>query len=148
MMKKIFLFIAATTIMASCSGDSDNNATPAESFTLKVNGTAKTFTGDVIETDIFDGQRYFSIVAAASESEYIEFNTYYDDLEEQNLVSGFTYYKDGVEYESTDSMNGVITNNETSHRVSGTFSGHVTHFDGSGNIQVTLTDGSFNLPYT
>lgn len=150
-MKKLFLFLAASTLaLTSCSSD-DSDGAP-QSFTVTVNGTAKTFNTIVVDEEVEGEDVYLTVTALnpSNPNEFILFQTYEGDLG-ADAVYYFTYSSGGVTYNNysgTSNFNIVLTQN-SNNRMKGTFSGTLSGYNSNfEEISVTTTNGAFDFGYT
>lgn len=149
-MKKLFLFLAASTLaLTSCSNDDDSAPSIGGTITVTIDGQAKTFNSVVVDEEVYeDGYTELTVTGAigTSTTEIITFYLDKGDLG-SNAIYGFNYIKDGVGFFNTSISSNVTTNND-SKKLIGNFSGTMSYFSGSGEpINVVFTNGSFNVQY-
>jgi len=154
-MKKIILFVALATLgmsLNSCSSDDSGSSTQGGTITVKIDGVSTTFDNVIVNAETFEdgGETYTSLDVTAtkgtSTSEIITFYTEKGEVGADKIWS-FTYVKNGEQYNSNGELTTVIQTNGNDQKLTGSFSGTVSYYDG-GNVQeVVLTDGSFNIKY-
>ena len=151
-MKKLFLFLAVSTLaLTSCSSD-DDGGNNAQSFTFTVNGVQKTFSNIVVNEEVGEDYVDLTVTAfnSANPSEVIVF-----DVEEGDLgvdaVWSFTYSTNGEIYFYTGSAFNIIVTQNANNRLKGTFTGTLYRFfnsaPGEVNPQINLTNGNFDFGY-
>ena len=151
-MKKLFLFLAATTLaLTSCSSD-DDGGSAAQSFKFTINGTEKTFSSIVVNEDVEGDYTLLTITALNTNnpSENISFYVEKGDVG-ADVAWNFDYTAGGVSYDNYNegsNFNIVITQN-SNNRLKGTFSGILSGYDSNAEEMVTtqLTGGSFDFGY-
>ena len=152
-MKKLFLFLAASTLaLTSCSSDDDGGSSIGGTITVTIDGQAKTFNSVVVDEEVYDAgtaDEYTDLtvtgVIGTSTNEIITFYLEKGDLG-SNAIYYFYYTKNGVTYYSTGISSNVTTNND-SKKLIGNFSGTMSDVSGSGNNDAVFTNGSFNIQY-
>lgn len=153
-MKKLFLFLAASTLaLTSCSSDDDSTPSIGGTITVTIDGVAKTFNTVVVNEEVYDAgtvDEYTELtvtgVIGTNTNEIISFGLEKGDVG-ANAIYFFSYVKDGVSYYNTSVTTNVTTNND-SKKLIGNFSGTMTSFSGTGqNVDLVFTNGSFNIQY-
>lgn len=155
-MKKLFLFVAVTTLglMTSCSSDDNKGGNGSGSAELKVtiDGVAKTFNTIVVNEESYTdgGETYVELEITATinndPSEMIVFSLDEGDLG-ASAIWTFYYIKNGESYYHYNLSSVVQTN--SNKKLKGTFSGSVAKWSNEDqqNIYVQLTNGSFDISY-
>ncbi|MDD2985460.1 hypothetical protein [Flavobacterium sp.] len=153
-MKKLFLFLAASTLaLTSCSSDDDSAPSIGGTINVTIDGQAKTFNTVVVNEEVFDAgtvDEYTELtvtgVIGTNTNEIITFIVDKGDLG-ANAIYSFNYTKDGAFYYNTTISTNVTTNND-SKKLIGNFSGTMTSFSGTGEgVELVFTNGTFNIQY-
>jgi hypothetical protein len=163
-MKNLFLFVAVATmaVFSSCSSDDDKKEDQPVASELKVtiNGTQKTFNSiQVNRQESGYGDYYLNVTASINNSpnEVISFLVEEGAVGADALIPyNFTYTFNNKSYNSYNSIGGgsnlssiIQTNNASTKKLAGTFTGTVYHNNNSTNTteSLNLTNGSFNISY-
>ena len=152
-MKKLFLFLAASTLaLASCSSDDDSPAPIVSPLSVSVDGVVINFKNVVVNENIqFQGtpQEFILLeVVATNESntsQKIKFGLRKNLLGTDALFY-LKYLINNSEYDSLGVDESNITIN-SENKISGTFSGNLTNISGNGPDETILTNGTFNISY-
>lgn len=153
-MKKLFLFLAASTLaLSSCSSD-DDGGSQVNHITLTMNNQTKVFNiVDVDEEVHFGGssEEYTELtvtgIISSNPTEFVKFyinkgDTGIDAISYLSYVNGsYDYYSDGTQTTFTSN----VTTNNNSKKLVGTMSGDIQG-PASGGI-ATISSGSFNIQY-
>jgi len=154
-MKKIFLFIATTTLafsMNSCSSDDNSdsnggNAVVGGTITAKINGVSKTFNNVIVNERNSEEIDYTILDVTAtigtSATEVVTFTCEKGTVGTE-AIWDFRYTKGTVNYYSNPITIVTQTNNDAK-KLKGSFNGTWTPF-GDGN-NLTVTEGSFDIQY-
>ena len=153
-MKKLFLFLAASTLaLSSCSSD-DDGGSETNRITLTMNNQTKVFDViEVVEEVHFGGssEEYTELtvtgVISSNPTEFVEFyinkgDTGIDAIGFLSYINGaYEYLSEGPETTFTSN----VTTNNNSKKLVGTMSGDIQ--GPAGGTIATIASGSFNIQY-
>ena len=143
--EKLVLFLAVAAMSFSCSDDDSKGGGGSDKISFKVNGVSKTMTNVQVNEEVEDGETYLIITGSMgqSASEVITFSTVECDVG-SGMAYSWGYIKDGETYWDNGDVTSIIETN-SSKKLKGSFSGTLSSWTVEENIEVTITDGSFNI---
>lgn len=150
-MKKLFLFLAVSSlVLNSCSKDDDGKKIGG-TITVTIDGQTKTFNNVVVYEEVYNAgtaDEYTDLLVDGSignsTNETITFELEKGDTSSNSIY--FFYEKNGVIY-SYNGMTSTITTNNNSKKLKGNFSGTMSNFSGPEGINLEFTNGSFDIQY-
>ncbi|PKP19280.1 MAG: hypothetical protein CVU07_00135 [Bacteroidetes bacterium HGW-Bacteroidetes-23] len=151
-MKKLFLFLAASTLaLSSCSSDDDGGSN-AQNFSFKANGAQKSFsTTTVTEQDYYGDGNIELLVSSfnpSTPSENISFRLPKGDVG-VDAVWMFSYKNGSKTYNYWGDNFTIAIIENSNNRLKGTFTGNILHYNNVTDEyeSVTLSEGTFDFRY-